>query len=78
MRYARDPTPTLRISRTALNLWLKREEAAPGVFMRYLKEHYGATITVARVTSGTSYAASPEKLIELDLNHPDLIDLYEV
>ena len=57
--------------------WPKRG-LSPGVLIRNLKTLYGAKETTTSITTGTSRGGAKGKVIELDLNHPDLIDLYEI
>jgi hypothetical protein len=73
-----DDTKIMRISKSALTSWLKDNGVSPGVFVKNLTVKFNAKATSASITSGTARPSSPERVIELDLNHPDLINLYEV
>jgi hypothetical protein len=77
IRYIQN-TNTMRFSKPALVAWLAEKGLSPGVFTRNLKTLYGAKETTTSITTGTSRGGAKGKVIELDLNHPDLVDLYEI
>ena len=78
VRFIQQPNPVLRLSRSDLVAWLSENQLPHAALIRKMREHYGAIETVTSITSGTSYAGSKERVLELDLNHPDLGGLYEI
>ena len=77
IRYTQS-TNTIWIRKAAFVDWLAENKLAPGVFTRNMERTFGAKEVVRNITSGTNRPGSPSRVLELDLNHPDLIDLYEI
>lgn len=58
MQIAHKPDPVIRIVDRALASWCKEQEIPKLAFIEALKNHYGASVSMGRIGSGTKYSAS--------------------
>jgi len=68
----------LRISKRHFSEWLLKGGVPPARFVGNLNTYFGATERITRIGPGTPFAGAQERMIELDLNHPQLINLFDV